>query len=252
MPVKKYSLQISTVVILFITLFHQPLKGQNLIIDLSERVVAITAGFTGADVLLFGSTNFDGDIIIVVRGPQKTHIVRKKERVGGVWVNRSEVKFIDIPSFYAIAANRPIEDFIADTEADIHQIGLKNIIFDPAPRQLPVPDITKFSDALIRIKQNEGLYANDITELVYLGNGLFRTNVHFPTNVSVGTYGIDVYLFINNELVESQTTLLNIRKFGIEAQIFNFAHHHSLAYGVLAVIIAVGMGWLANFAFRKR
>lgn len=228
------------------------LKAQDLIIDLSAPIVAITAGFAGTDVLLFGATRTEGDLIVVVRGPQENHVVRRKEQIGGVWVNRDEVTFADIPAYYAIAANRPIDEFVPDLEADIHQIGVNKIIFNPAARQRPVDDITQFSDALIRIKQNKNLYSTDAAELVYLGNGLFRTEVNFPANVAVGTYGIDVYLFEDGELVENQTTLLNVRKFGLEAGIFDFAHRHSLAYGVLAVLIAAFAGWLANVAFKKR
>jgi len=228
------------------------LRAQDLVIDLSDPIVAITAGFAGTEVLLFGATRSEGDLIVVVRGPQQNHIIRRKERVGGIWVNRDEVEFSGIPAFYAIAANRPIDEFIPTVDADIHQIGVEKLIFRPVAHQLPVDDITQFSDALIRIKQRDNLYSEEAAELVYLGNGLFRTEVNFPANVAVGTYGIDVYLFQDGELVENQTSLLNVRKFGLEAGIFDFAQRHSLAYGVLAVLIAGLAGWLANVAFRKR
>lgn len=244
----KYLLLASALVIGAVPL----LKAQDLVIDLSAPVVAITAGFAGTDVLLFGATRTEGDLIIVVRGPQEDHVIRRKERIGGIWVNRSEVTFADVPAYYAIAANRPTEEFVPLLEADIHQIGVEKIIFNPAAGQGPVDDITQFSDALIRIKQRDDLYSMDAAELVYLGAGLFRTEVHFPANVAVGTYGIDVYLFEDGELIENQTTLLNVRKFGLEAGIFDFAQRHSLAYGVLAVLIAAFAGWLANAAFRKR
>lgn len=228
------------------------LKAQDLVIDLSDPIVAITTGFAGTDVLLFGATRTEGDLVVIVRGPQENHIIRRKERIGGIWINQDEVEFSDIPSLYVMAANRPIGEFVPEEDADIHQIGVNNLVFNPASLQKPVDDITQFSDALIRIKQRDSLYSTTPTELVYLGNGLFRTEVYFPANVAVGTYGIDVYLFKDGELLENQTSLLNVRKFGLEAGIFDFAQRHSLAYGVLAVLIAALSGWLANAAFRKR
>lgn len=243
----------SIVLMIALVLLSSPfLKAQDLVIDLSDPIVAITAGFAGTDILLFGATRSEGDLIVVVRGPQQNHIIRRKDRIAGIWVNNDEVEFTGIPAFYALAANRPIEEFIPVIEADIHQIGVEKLIFNPVSGQLPVDDITQFSDALIRIKQRNSLYSTDAAELVYLGNGLFRTEVHFPANVTVGTYGIDVYLFHDGELIENQTSLLNVRKFGLEAGIFDFAHRHSLAYGVLAVLFAGFAGWLANVAFRKR
>jgi len=53
-------------------------------------------------------------------------------------------------------------------------------------------------------------------------------------------------------LIDTQTTLLNIRKFGVEASVYNFAHRYSLAYGILAVLIAVFAGWGANAIFARR
>ncbi|MBT4038550.1 MAG: TIGR02186 family protein, partial [Rhodospirillales bacterium] len=228
------------------------LRAQDLVIDLSDPIVAITAGFSGTDVLLFGATRDEGDLVVVVRGPQQEHVVRYKEQIAGVWVNTDEVAFAGIPVFYALAANRPISEFVDGVDAGIHQIGVHEIIFTPAEHQKPVDDITAYKEALIRIKQAKGLYSGDAVDLVYLGNGLFRTSVHFPANVTVGTYGIDVYLFQDGQLVENQTSLLNVRKFGLEAEIYNFAHRNSAAYGILAVIIAVTAGWLANAAFKKR
>jgi len=228
------------------------LKAQDLVIDLSDPIVAITTGFAGTDVLLFGVAQKEGDLVVVVRGPQHNQIIRRKERTWGIWINSDEVEFTEIPTFYSIASSRPIEEFVSLTEADIHQIGADKLIFRPVAHQAPIDDITQFSDALLRIKKQDELYTLNETKLVYLGNGLFKTEVHFPANVAVGTYGIDVYLFQEGELVENQTTLLNVRKFGLEAGIFDFAHRHSLAYGVLAVLIAALAGWLANAAFRKR
>lgn len=228
------------------------LRAQDLVIDLSDPIVAITAGFSGTDVLLFGATKDEGDLVVVVRGPQENHTVRYKERIAGIWVNTDEVVFADVPGFYALASNRPISEFVDGADAGIHQIGVHEITFAPAAHQKPVDDITAFKDALIRIKQRENLYSADAIDLVYLGNGLFRTSVHFPANVAVGRYGIDVYLFQDGRLVENQTSLLSVRKFGLEAEIFNFAHRHSALYGILAVAIAIASGWLANAAFKKR
>ena len=109
----------------------------------------------------------------------------------------------------------------------------------------------EFRTALIDEKIRQGLYSRDTHKLLFLDDTLFRTSVHFPANVAVGTYGIDVYLVHNQKIVTSHTTLLNVRKFGIEADVYNFAHRHSLAYGIVAVFIACFAGWAANAAFRK-
>jgi len=224
---------------------------EALVVDLSKSVVAITAGFVGSDLLLFGATDGAGDVIVVVRGPLRDEVVRRKERIAGVWVNGYQVIFHDVPSFYAVASNRPLKEFLPDSVAALNQIGVNHLQLLPHWKQPVVENYEVFREALIRNKQREGLYSRRLGNVIFLSNRLFRTHIHFPANVSVGTYGIDVYLIRNGEVASVKTTLLNVRKFGFEAGVYDFAHRHAMAYGVLAILIAAVAGWLAGVVFRK-
>lgn len=225
--------------------------ADELVVDLSKPVVAITAGFVGSDVLLFGTTEGDGDVIVIVRGPLHDEIVRRKERVAGIWVNKDQVIFEQVPAFYAIASNRPIEEYLGEEPRHVHQIGLDFLDLRPRWDQEVVEEYETFIAALIRNKVRQNLYHRKARNLIFLSNRLFRTQIHFPANVSVGTYGIDVYLVRDGDIATVKTTLLSVRKFGFEAGVFDFAHRHSLAYGVLAILIAAMAGWLAGVIFRK-
>ena len=48
-----------------------------------------------------------------------------------------------------------------------------------------------------------------------------------------------------------KSVILTARKAGVGADIFEFAHRQSAAYGMAAIIIAVAAGWLAAAVFRK-
>ncbi len=225
-------------------------QSKDLIVDLSDSVVQITTGFSGTDLLLFGAKKSEGDVIVVIRGPWENQVVRRKERIAGVWVNRTSVEFKELPSFYWMASNYPVEEVLRPSVRDIRQIGLDKLLVelvDDKDQALHA----EFRAALIRQKKRMGLYSDTTHKLLFLDDTLFRTEVHFPANVSVGTYGIDVFLVRDKEIVADQTTLLNVRKFGIEAGVYGFAHRHSFAYGVAAVLIACAAGWLANIAFGK-
>ncbi len=228
-----------------------PGAARELVVDLSKPLVAITAGFTGSDLLLFGTTDGTGDVVVVVRGPLGDQIVRRKDRVLGVWVNRDEMIFETVPDFYAIASNRPIDEFIAREVRDAYQIGVAHLELIPRGKAEEPGVVNAFRNALIRNKQRQGLYGAKTGNLIFLSDRLFRTTLHFPANVGVGTYGIDVYLLRNGQVASTHTTLLHVRKFGFEAGVFDIAHRHSLAYGLLAVLIAAMAGWLANVVFRK-
>ena len=63
----------------------------GLIADMSDHLIAITTGFTGADVLLFGAVDEDSSIVVTIRGPEQNILVRRKSRVAGVWINDKEI-----------------------------------------------------------------------------------------------------------------------------------------------------------------
>ena len=91
----------------------QTLAGASpLVADLSDDLIAITTGFTGTEVLLFGATEGVGDIIVVVRAPESQVVVRRKERVGGIWINADSLVFERVPGYYHVAASRLIAEGI--------------------------------------------------------------------------------------------------------------------------------------------
>ena len=227
-------------------------QARDITIDLTDPVVSITTGFTVTDLLLYGAVKQAGDLVVVVRGPARDEIVRRKEKIVGVWVNRDELIFDKVPSYYRIASNRPLQEFINPADADRLQIGLTNLDLRAKASGKLLPEAPyEFREGLIRNLQRIGLYMTKPDNVVFLSEQLFRTRLRFPANVSVGTFTIEVYLFRDGKLQSTATTLLTVRKFGIEAQIYDLAHRYSLAYGVLAVVIAVVAGWAANAAFRK-
>lgn len=226
-------------------------SSKDLVVDLSSPIVQITSDFAGTDLLLFGAKRGPGDVVVVVRGPWEKQVVRRKERVAGVWVNRTEVAFKEIPSYYWYASNREVGDILPDDVRDIQQIGLDELILTTDDENVDPALAAEFRQALVRNKMRRDLYHDQPASLLFIDDVLFRTHVKFPANVSVGTYGIDVYLVRNQKIVSTETTLLNVRKFGAEAEIYDFAHRQALSYGIVAVLIACAAGWLANAAFRK-
>jgi uncharacterized protein (TIGR02186 family) len=112
-------------------------------------------------------------------------------------------------------------------------------------------EVESFRAALIRNKQKAKLYSAKPEPISFLGNRLFRTDMYFPANAPVGTYIVRVFLVHDGEVVGANITPLVVSKIGFEAGVFDFAHRHSLAYGVLAILIAVVAGWSASVAFHK-
>ncbi len=220
-----------------------------LVADLSDHLIAITTDFTGTDVLLFGAVDGPGDVVVVVRGPVNDATVRRKQRIAGIWVNQQSVEFRAVPSFYAIASTRPLDEILDLPTRMRHSIGIDTLRLSApeADRDL----LPEFRAALERIKTAEQLYQPDVIDVTFLGDTLFRADFQFPSNVPTGSYVVEVLLVRDGEVASAQTTPLVISKSGIGADIFQFAHVHAFFYGLASVCIALSAGWIAHLVFRR-
>ena len=227
-----------------------PSEAEELVVDLSDHLVAISTGFAGTSVLLFGAVENAGHVVVVVRGPDHPVVVRRMARIAGVWANEAEMTFERAPSFYAVASSAPLAQVVSEPVATRHQIGVERVAI-PIPDDVEPSKAEVYRDALIRNKQRQRLYSRDPARIAFLGNRLFRTDMALPANAPVGTYIVEVFLIRDGDVVSAGTTPLIVSKVGFEARVFDFAHRHSLAYGVLAILIAVLAGWVASAVFRK-
>tara|TARA_B100000676_G_scaffold39684_1_gene37554 strand:+ start:4967 stop:5746 length:780 start_codon:yes stop_codon:yes gene_type:complete len=228
----------------------RPAAAQDLVADISDHLIAITSDFTGTDLLVFGSIEGEGDIVVVVMGPRETMVVRHKARVAGIWINAESVEFDNVPAFYGVAATRSLEDIGPIEMRRLVEIGLDSL------RMVSSEDLTdeeqaEFADALIELQQSEGLYPTEPERVDVVGGRLFRASIPFPAGVPVGNYTTLTYLIRDGDVVASQSSPLFVDKAGFGADIYVFAHEEASLYGILAVIGAVLAGLVGNFLFRR-
>jgi uncharacterized protein (TIGR02186 family) len=228
--------------------------ADSLDVDLAKPDVRLDVSFKGSEVLLFGAKDIAGDVIVVVRGPRKDTSVRFKERIMGVWVATDEVIFAKAPAFYALASSRPIADLLPLNILKKEKIGAEHLDLDIAdkPGNINTTRVKEFFAGLIRNMARKSLYTIEPGQISLVGKQLFRTDLWFPANVTVGDYAIDTYMIVDGGIKTKKTTHMRVHKVGLEAQIYNFAHEQALLYGLLAIVIAVMSGWTANAVFKKR
>jgi uncharacterized protein (TIGR02186 family) len=226
-------------------------NAEPVITDLSEHSVAITADFSGSDILLFGATQGKQDVIVIVQGPRQSRTIRRQERNAGIWMNGESLTFDQVPSYYAIAASGDIDSLLSAETLESYGAGEEHLVIAPALGSDPAIDIKPFREALIRNMRRIGLYSQKPAQVKILGNSLFRVGLHFPTNVPVGEYKVRILLVSDKKVVSTGTKRLDVGKSGIEAAIYDFAYNYSALYGIVALIIAVVAGWAAAAVFRK-
>lgn len=239
-----------------------PVMAERLVTDISERTIAITSSFKGTTLLIFGAVQedsaFEGglkgnDVVIVVRGPSHKVVVRKKEPVAGIWVNRDAVTFDDVPGYYAVASSKPLSEIATPDLLQRDAIGIEHV-------KMPVTDngglaagqVVDFRAAIIREQRKAQLYSINPHGVTLLAQTLFRANFTFPANVPVGDYRVEAYLMKDGRIVSAQSSPLSINKSGLERSLYIMAYRSSALYGIFAILLAVIAGWIAGIVFRKR
>ncbi len=233
--------------------------GEAVVADLSEKLIAITSNFTGAELLLFGNVDApDGvtpalqrDVVAVVRGPYEPLTIRRKQRIAGIWVNTDARDVPAAPGFYHVASTRPLDQIAKPEVFADAQIGLSALdISSDQTTNAALP--AAYQEAVLRAKLREGLYAQAPGSITFVGPSLFRAEIALPANVPVGSYIATVYLMRDGAITGQRSINLIINKSGLERLLYNFAQQTPFFYGVAAVLIALLAGWIAGTVFRER
>jgi uncharacterized protein (TIGR02186 family) len=230
-----------------------------LVPDISARQVQIRYSFSGAQLLLFGAVVYPGgrapnrplDIAVVLRGPVQPILVREKQKIAGIWMNADSNRFRSAPSFYAVASSRPIGQLIDDRTAAIYELGLQNLQLSPGGGALPDKE-RRFEAGLLDLRHREGLYAEYPHGVEITGGVLYRASLTIPSQVPVGTYTAETFLIDRGKVIAAATRDIVISKSGFERYVALAARRHSFLYGLVAVILSLGMGWAAATLFRRR
>ncbi len=228
-------------------------------IGLSTDKIVINAGFEGTDLTIFGALdNADPlvqrqgryDVVVVLEGPSKDMVVRKKARFLGIWVNRASETFVDVPLSYSLASTRAMQDITdAKTFANL-SLGTQGLNLKPKFGQKRAT-LEPFSEALRVVKTNGGLYNERPGGVEFISANLFRATLALPADVPIGHHRARAFLFRNGEFLKESRTELEIIKSGFEQQIFRAAHERSFFYGLFSVTLAMLIGWLGRVIFKR-
>lgn len=235
-----------------------PAHAERLIASLSHHRVLITSSFVGTELVLFGSVEPDAatasrrdsyNLVVTVTGPRQTLVVRRKDRVFGIWANAQTRVFDKAPIYLAALSNKPLTDIASPGIQQKLGIGMANV---PMPQHAAMqPDDLAFREALIRLKEKRGLYIEEPTSVTFLTPNLFRASIQIPAEAPVGNYQVDVKLFADGVSIARTSSALEVVKVGIEQFIAESARQHGLLYGLATTLMALLTGWFASLVFRR-
>ncbi len=232
-------------------------NAEEVVLGLSQDSVAISTNFDGDEILIYGAIKREEPIpsgeplqvIVTIAGPKSPLTVRRKDRRFGIWVNVEAVEIDAAPSFYAVATTGLWDSVISDTEDLRHAISIPRAIRSVGAPDT-VEDAVSFTEALIRIRSNEGLYQLNEGAVTLRRQTLFETAVTLPANLTEGAYPTRIFLTRGGEVVSLFETEIDVRKVGLERILFSLSREQPLIYGLMSLAIAIAAGWGASAAFR--
>lgn len=227
-----------------------------LVPEISQHEVQVRQGFTGANLLLFGAiltpegsrAAQDYDIVVVLEGPVQSIRLREKQKVAGIWLNADSAEFRSAPSFFAVASSRPIKDIVDDKTAAIYELGLDWLQLSPIGTIDPKQQ-ARFSAGLVDLMRRQKLYQQDEGGVKISGQVLYQARISLPSSVQTGTYTAETFAVRKGKVVASAITRVEVSKQGFERFVAVTANRSSLFYGLFAVFVSVGMGWVAGRLF---
>ncbi|WP_171100992.1 TIGR02186 family protein [Ruegeria sp. HKCCD7255] len=230
---------------------------EEVVLGLSQDRVSITADFDGSEILIFGAVKREApipegpplEVVVTVAGPSEPVIVRRKERKFGIWVNADSIEVDSAPSFYAVATSAPFHDSLTNTEDLRYKISVERAIRSVGA-DMNVEGAQDFAAAVIRIRENEGLYSILEETVAVDEQTLFRTSIQMPADLTEGDYAARIFLTRGGKVVSTFETSIDVRKVGLERFLYNMSRQQPIWYGLMSLVIAIAAGWGASTVFR--
>jgi uncharacterized protein (TIGR02186 family) len=248
-------------VLFIITLFAAAeARAENLVISLSTQRVAITSNYTGADIAVFGVIQRDAasvgraglyDAVVTVRGPRQTTIVRQKEPLGPIWLNRTQRRFVDLPAFLTVLATRPLDEVAPAAMRMRYKIGIDALLTPPGIELDFDTQEARFREALLRLKTADGLFAENAKGITFLTPNVFQGTIPLPATAPSGTYDVEVALLAAGTPIARESLAFVVTKSGFEETMTWASRNQPWLYGASAALMALAFGWVATVVFRR-
>lgn len=220
-------------------------------LNLADDHVAITTGFNGTQVKVFGTkVSKEIDPIIVLEGPRRDVVMRRKKRILGIWLNLEAMTFKETPALYKIAAGTGVLDNLGEETRFKEELGAAYLRLTPKKKKLR-DDYVHFRRALLALKNEKGLYSKEIGRIENISDGFYKTGFTLPANLPRGEYIVRGYAVVDDVIIDQQSLKFRVHQDGVASDILEYAEEKPALYGIIGVLIAIIVGWGATQVLRR-
>jgi uncharacterized protein (TIGR02186 family) len=223
----------------------------------TKREVDIGLMYNGDYIYFFGSVpDPSADVIVKLTSVDNIPLtVDRKGKVAFLWMNVKQFKIDGLPLLYKIHSTKPLNQILSPELARELGIGYE-VLRDQMQLKVvrgeaAADDRSLAFDGILKLKQESNLYNIDEKRIEITGGKLFKHYFRFPPAAKEGTYRAESYIFMQGKLVARGMDEVVIKKSGIEATVTNLAHDRPVIFGFICVTVALAMGLLVGFIFKK-
>ncbi len=228
-----------------------PVAAQDLTIRVTPRVVRMTMFAGGTQVRVDGRMAADARAVVVVTGPNVDETFNRKRRFGPVWLNSGKVEVARVPSLFLLLSPAPLGDLLRPDEIDrarLDEAGIKRRM----RVRPPDADVPAVRDDYVSLKVGEGRYQfvfDGVRSERDAAGGVasYAAELRWPRTAPPDTYEVTVCECRGGVLTRTATATLEVTRAGMAAVLLEAAGNHAMAYGAIAVLVMMVLGFGIDF-----
>ncbi|MEJ2168257.1 MAG: TIGR02186 family protein [Desulfobacterales bacterium] len=223
-------------------------------LTLAPPEIDIGAFFDGTQLTVSGEIPSACQAVVEVIGERVEEELMRKARRWEMWVNVGEIDIEGVPYLYYAMSSSP--ELLAPQSSDQpwgYPALRRAAEFKEGSRSVRT---ARLFDEFIKLKEDHKLYrilpgALNVFPGQQNGRSRIEGAFRFPARLPVGTCKVRLRAIRSRQVVEQQSTALQIQLVGLPAALFSLATDNALLYGFIALAIAVATGLLCGLVFSK-
>jgi hypothetical protein len=215
--------------------------------------VSIGTFFHGGAVRVRGTVAPDTTVVVVITGQTIEERFNRKGRVGPFWATVGKVAIAGVPRLHLMASAAPVSTLLPPAAVNEHLLSLEALLH-PAIVEPGGPDRETVLVEYLKLKQWQGV-VGVFEDAVHISGSsaerTFEATIPWPATAPVGAYRVIVLHVRDRAVVQQHEQALSVAYVGLPRFIAHMAFEQGLTFGILAVVIALGVGLAMGLVFKR-
>lgn len=219
----------------------------------TPALIPITLGYHGVPLEIRGESAPGDDVIVKVSTAAADAHLKYKGKAGGIfWMKLGTLIFKNIPGTYLLSSSAALDKVLSPAEREQNNIGYdalqKKVQIEAEHGALPAGD---WFGQFLDFKKHEQVYAVAEGNVKVDANGGYQLTLAWPYQAQPGKYTVEVITARNGKVTGKAESAVTVEMTGVVKEISNLASNHRAAYGILAIVIALAVGFAVGNIFKK-